>query len=190
MLQVQLQFYSLFMAVLCGIGMGVLYELLRVGRAYYQPGLVTGAVADLLFWVVGGLFLGAGLFAGNWGATRVYVLVSLLAGLGLYFLLASPVVSRLLWGLLSFLGWLWDLLVSIADLLVWRPIRWMGGLLVALFMRLVALLGGVGRGSLRLLEWLFRPLVRGPYRFLRLHYLLTKRRWKRWLRHKLLGPPR
>lgn len=190
MLQVQLQFYSLFMVVLCGIGMGVLYELLRVGRAYYQPGLVMGAVADLLFWVVGGLLLGAGLFAGNWGATRIYVLVSLLAGLGLYFVLASPVVSRLLWGLLRFLDWLWDLLVTLADRLVWRPIRWLAGLLVSLVMQLLSLLGTVGRWIVRLGEWLFRPLVRGPYRFLRLHYLLTKRRWKRWLRHKLLGPRR
>lgn len=190
MLQVQLQFYSLFMVVLCGIGMGVLYELLRVGRAYYQPGLVMGAVADLLFWVLGGLFLGAGLFVGTWGATRVYVLVSLLAGLGLYFFLASPIVSRLLWNLLRFLDWLWSLLVTLADRLVWRPIRWLGQLLLALGLELLGMVKGLSKGLLRLLEWLFRPLVRGPYRFLRLHYLLTKRRWKRWLRQKLLGPPR
>ncbi|HLO02392.1 MAG TPA: spore cortex biosynthesis protein YabQ [Symbiobacteriaceae bacterium] len=190
MLQVQLQFYSLFMVVLCGIGMGVLYELLRVGRSYYQPGLVVGAVADLLFWVVGGLFLGAGLFAGNWGATRFYVLVSLLLGLGVYFLLASPVVSRMLWALLRFLDWLWDLLLMLVDRLVWRPLRWMVGLLLALGMQLWSFLNGMGMGLLHLLEWLFRPLVRGPYRYLRLHYLLTKRRWKRWLRHKLLGPRR
>lgn len=188
MLQVQLQFYSLFTVVLCGIGVGVLYELLRVGRAYYQPGLVAGAVADLLFWVVAGLFLGAGLFVGTWGATRTYVLVSLLAGLGLYFMLASPVVSRVLWSLLRFLDWLWDLLLLLVDRLVWRPIRWSVSLLLALGLQLWAMLLGMGKGALHLLEWLFRPLVRGPYRFLRLHYLLTKRRWKRWLRHKLLGP--
>lgn len=188
MLQVQLQFYSLFMVVLCGIGMGVLYELLRVGRAYYQPGLVMGAVADLLFWVVGVLFLGAGLFAGTWGSTRVYVLVSLLLGLGLYYFLASPVVSGLLWNLLRFLDWLWALLVTLVDRLVWRPLCWLGRLLWVLGKDLWTLFHRLGKGSLRLLEWLFRPLVRGPYRFLRLHYLLTKRRWKRWLRHKLLGP--
>jgi spore cortex biosynthesis protein YabQ len=102
-LQVQLQFYSLFMVLLCGMGMGVLYELLRVGRAYYELGVVAGAVADLLFWVGAGLFLGAGLFVGTWGAARIYVLVSLLAGLGLYFWLASPVVSQAVWGLLRFL---------------------------------------------------------------------------------------
>jgi spore cortex biosynthesis protein YabQ len=178
------------MVLLCGMGMGVLYELLRVGRSYYQPGVVAGAVADLLFWVVAGLFLGAGLFVGNWGAARVYVLVSLLAGLGIYFWLASPVVSQVVWALLRFLDWLWALLVTMADLLVWRPLCWLVQLLLALGRRLWLLLQGLGRGILHLLEWLFRPLVRGPYRYLRLHYLLTKRRWKRWLRHKLLGPPR
>lgn len=190
MLQVQLQFYSLFMVLLCGMGMGLLYEFLRVGRAYYQPGLLVGAVADLLFWVVGGLFLGAGLFAGNWGAARIYVLVGLLAGLLLYFALAAPVVRQLIWALLRLLDWLWALLVTLADRLIWRPLCWLGRLSLALGRRLWVLLRGLEHGLLRLLEWLFRPLVRGPYRYLRLHYLLTKRRWKRWLRLKLLGPRR
>jgi hypothetical protein len=80
--------------------------------------------------------------------------------------------------------------VTVADLLVWRPLCWLTRLVLALGRRLWLLLQGLGRGILRLLEWLFRPLVRGPYRYLRLHYLLTKRRLKRWLRHKLLGPRR
>jgi spore cortex biosynthesis protein YabQ len=189
-LQVQLQFYSLFMVLLCGVGMGVLYEFLRVGRSYYQPGLIVGALADLLFWVVGGLFLGAGLFVGTWGAARIYVLVSLLIGLGAYFWLASPVVSQVLWGLLRFLDWLWALLLMLVDRLVWRPLCWLWSLGLALVAWLLRSLRTTGVGFLSLLEWLFRPLVRGPYRFLRLHYLLTKRRWKRWLRHKFLGPRR
>lgn len=183
MLQVQLQFYSLFTVLLCGMGMGVLYELLRVGRSYYQPGLVVGAMADLLFWVVGAAFLGAGLFLGTWGAARIYVLVGLLMGLGLYFWLASPVVGGLIWSVLRFLDWLWDLLVTLVDRLVWRPLCWLG---LFLYKRVQGLLKWV----LRLLTWLFQPLVRRPYRFLRLHYLLTKRRIKRWLRHRLLGPRR
>jgi spore cortex biosynthesis protein YabQ len=170
--------------------MGVVYEFLRVGRAYYQPGLVAGAMVDLIFWAAGAAFLGAGLFLGNWGATRVYVLVSLLVGLAMYFALAAPVVSRVIWAGLRFLDWLWDMLVALAYYLVWRPLCWLVGLGLALFMRVWRLLQGLLKGALRLLEWLFRPLIRRPYRFLRLHYLLTKRRIKRWLRHKLLGRPR
>jgi spore cortex biosynthesis protein YabQ len=180
-LQVQLQFYSLFTMLLCGMGIGVLYELLRVGRAYYQPGLVIGTMADLFFWAVSAVFLGAGLFLGNWGATRVYVLIGLLVGLVLYFVLAAPVVGRLIWLVLRSLDWLWSLLVTLVDRLVWRPLCWLAK-------RTWTLLQGLVKGALRLLEWLFRPLVRRPYRYLRLHYLLTKRRLKRWLRHKLLGP--
>lgn len=189
----ELQFYSFFMVYLTGAGLGLLFDLLRVLRARFQPTPLIGAVADLSFWVAATAAVSAGLFHGNWGDLRFYVLVSLLLGVGSYYWLASPVILSLFNLLLDVLTWLTRTLVRLVLKLVWAPLVAMAGLMwswVLLLERwlrvLVRFLGG---WASQLLDWLMRPLV-GPYRFCRLHYLLAKRRLKRKLRRWLLGPPR
>lgn len=193
MQRLELQFYAFFMIVLSGVALGLLYDLLGALRGYYRPNRWVGAVGDLCFWGAATLVMAGGLFFGNWGEFRFYVLVGVLIGLGLYFRLASPVVRALIRSVLRLITWLLDLVWWLVLKLVWAP-------LVAL----VTLLVGVGRilwgwtrallrgmwGALETLgNWLTRPLI-GPYRYAKLHYLLTKRRAKRRLRRWLLGPPR
>jgi len=187
----ELQFYSFFMVSLTGAGLGLLFDLLRVLRTRFQPTPLIGAAADLSFWVAATAAVSAGLFHGNWGDLRFYVLVSLLLGVGSYYWLASPVVLGLFNLLIDVLTWLVKTLVWLVLKLVWAPLvalagfLWSGMLLLYRWLR--TLLGFLGGWAGRLLDWLLRPLV-GPYRFCRLHYLLAKRRLKRKLR-RWLGPP-
>lgn len=193
MQRLDLQFYSFFMIILCGAVLGLLFDLLRVTRRYYQPNWLAGAAEDLLFWAVATAALSGGLFYGNWGELRFYVVVGLLLGLGLYFWLASAVVQELMLLVLGILGWMVQITAILFLKLVWAPFLALVGLLWAaanvLWRWLLALSTGVWHGVEQLLGWLVQPLI-GPYRFSKLHYLLAKRRLKRRLRHWLFGPPR
>jgi spore cortex biosynthesis protein YabQ len=191
--RLDLQFYSFFVIGLCGAVLGLLYDLLRVTRGHYRPNWLVGAGVDLLFWAVATLALSGGLFYGNWGEVRFYVVVGLLLGLGLYFWLASPVVRELIRAVIGVLEWLARLVATLVLKLVWAPLLALAGLVWAgmcvIWRWLLALATGLMYGLERLFGWLAQPLI-GPYRCLKLHYLLTKRRVKRRLRHWLLGPPK
>lgn len=181
------------MVVLSGIGLGFLFDLLRALRGYYRPNRWVGAAGDLLFWGAATLVVASGLFFGNWGEFRFYVLVSLLLGLGLYYWLASPVVLGLATGLLRLITWLLDLVWMLLLKLIWAPLVALASLLFGagriLWGWIRALLDGIWHGLEAVGGWLLYPLI-GPYRCVKLHYLLTKRKVKRALRRWLLGGPR
>ncbi|HWH68489.1 MAG TPA: spore cortex biosynthesis protein YabQ [Candidatus Sulfotelmatobacter sp.] len=192
MQRLDLQFYGFFMNVLCGAVLGTLFDLLRVARGHYRPNLVLAAAADLLFWGVATLALSSALFYGNWGEIRFYVVVALLMGIGMYYWLASPVVQAVYRAVIGALEWMADLIATLIMRLIVGPVVWIAGLAWAGAQTLARWVMALGKWLWRLLErlggWLLTPLI-GPYRFMKLHYLLTKRRLKRRLRHWLLGPP-
>jgi spore cortex biosynthesis protein YabQ len=191
--RLDLQFYAFFMITLCGAFLGLTFDLLRVARGHYQPNRLVAAAADLLYWSVATLALSSALFYGNWGELRLYVLIALLVGVGLYYWLASPVLMALIRAVIAVLEWLANLVATLILRLVWAPIVFVAGLVWAFVQMIWRWVRGLGLWLWRLLErlgdWLLAPFI-GPYRFLKLHYLLTKRRVKRKLRHWLLGPPR
>ncbi|HEY3369057.1 MAG TPA: spore cortex biosynthesis protein YabQ [Symbiobacteriaceae bacterium] len=179
MQRLDLQFYAFFAVVLCGAVLGLLFDFLRVVVRRWRLGLVMSAAADLLFWAAATVAISAALFYGNWGDRRLYVLVGLLAGVSLYGWLASPVVSWLIDLVLRFIGWLVHVVEWLFLKLIWAPLVALANLLIAIFMTL-------GRMLWRILCWLgggVARLLRGPSRLLRLHYLLTKRKWRRFFRH-------
>lgn len=191
--RLDLQFYSFFAVVLCGAVLGLLFDLLRAVRYHYRPNRWLGALSDLLFWAVATAALSGALFYGNWGEIRFYVLVGILLGLGLYYWLASPVILHVAGLIIALLEWFVNFCITLVLRLVWAPLMALVGALwgaVLILLRWTrALVTGLWQGAGQLLGWIWRPLI-GPYRCFRLHYLLTKRRVKRRLRHWLLGPPR
>lgn len=193
MQRLELQFYSFFTIVLCGAVLGLLFDLLRATRGRYRPNPWLGALADLLFWAVATAAIVGSLFFGNWADLRFYVVVGTLLGIGLYYWLASPVVIYLVHQILGFVEWLIDLVCTLFLRLIWAPVLavcmliWGAARLLWQWAR--RLCEGIWRLLSGLAMWLARPL-NGPYRCLRLRYLLTKRRWKRRLREWLLGPQR
>jgi spore cortex biosynthesis protein YabQ len=188
LLKLDLQFYAFFMVIVVGAVLGLMFDMLRVMRGHYRPNAVVGAAADLLFWVVATMAITGGLFFGNWGELRFYVLVGTLLGVGLYYLLASSLVMAFAHMVIRVFEWLVDLLVTIIMRMVWAPLLWLGALLWSvgkiLWRWVVALFSGISFALVRILGWIFRPF-RGPYRYGKLHYLLTKRRLLRWLRRWL-----
>lgn len=193
MQRLELQFYAFFMVVLSGMGLGFLFDLLRALRGYYRPNRWVGAAGDLFFWGAATLVVAGGLFFGNWGEFRFYVLVGMLLGLGLYYWLASPAILALTRLVLRVITWLLDLLWLFVLRLVWAPLVALGVLLLGagriLWGWSAALLTGVWGTVETLGGWLLHPLIR-PYRCAKLRYLLAKRRVKRTLRRWLLGSPR
>lgn len=192
MQRLELQFYAFFMIVLSGMALGFLFDLLRALRGYYRPNRWIGAAGDLLFWGAATLILAGGLFFGNWGEFRFYVLVGMLLGLGLYYWLASPIILVLTRSVLRLITWLLDAVWMLLLRLVWAPLLALASLLLGagriLWGWMSALLDGVWRAAEGLGGWLMRPLIR-PFRCAKLRYLLAKRRLKRTIRRWLLGPP-
>lgn len=152
------QFYAFFAVSLAGVVSGLLFDLLRVVRWRLRPEVT--AAADLLYWALVTLVLGTGLFMGNWGDLRFYVLVALCAGAFLYFALAGPVVRWLLGLLVGTVLWTWGVLCELVGRLVVAP----AAALALLLWRLLLWAGGsgwrLGRGAARAVG---RP-IRGVYR--------------------------
>lgn len=181
MLPVELQFYAFFTVGLCGAAFGLLFDLLRAARAYFRPNRLVSAVGDLLFWLVATGTLAAGLFFANWAELRFYVVIGIFLGAGLYFWLASPMVVYLVQGLLTVLGWVLRLLVTLFLRLVWSPLLVIARAVWSFVRVLYTALRRLLDLLLTLLGWIFRPVYRW-YRWAKLHYLLAKRRWRRRFR--------
>jgi spore cortex biosynthesis protein YabQ len=146
------QVFACVALALAGVAVGLWFDLLRAWRTVFRPAYWLAAVGDLLFWVVVAGTVGSALFLGNWGEMRLYVLVSLLAGLGAYWLCASRLVRLGLIGLLRLLVGTVLFLVELVRRLIWRPTVVLG---LALYAGAVRLLGFLWR----LLYWLLRPLT-------------------------------
>ncbi len=185
MLRLDLQFYAFFVTVLCGAVLGLLFDVLRSMRRHYRPNIVTGSAADLLFWLVATGALAAGMFFANWAELRLYVAVGLGLGVGLYLWLASPIVRYVLSLLIRFAEWIAATLVMLFMRLIWGPLKALALLLWSALQILAGWVMAVCVFIWRLLgraAWLLLRPLRGPYRCVKLQYLLLKRRLRRRFR--------
>lgn len=80
---------------LCGMCIGVLFDVFRVYRLLQRPKLLAVNISDLLFWILGGGVLYISLIYFNDGQLRWYVFVGLILGTILYFSLLSKLVIRI-----------------------------------------------------------------------------------------------
>jgi len=181
LLRVDLQFYAFLTVVLCGAAFGLLFDVLRAARAYFRPNRLVAALGDILFWLVATVILAGGIFYANWAEFRLYVAIGIFLGAGLYFWLASPVAISLVHGLFKVSGWFLRLLATAFLRLVWAPILVVVRILWTFVRILYTGLARVADLLLGILGWIFRPAYRF-YRWLKLHYLLAKRRWRRRFR--------
>lgn len=111
MASLDVQMFMFLVAVLIGMATGLLFDLLRLWRRLFRPGRLAGHVGDAVFAAVTALVVTAGLLFINWVQIRVFVLLGLAAGAGIYLHLASPLVLRSLLGLVALgarsAGWTW-----------------------------------------------------------------------------------
>ena len=78
----ELQFFGL--AVLRGVLILMLYDLLRIFRRVVPHGIWAIAVEDVIYWVVTALLIFQLLYRENDGSVRGYVLMAVAAGMLLY----------------------------------------------------------------------------------------------------------
>ena len=85
----QEQISTLFSCLAMGLGVGLLYDLLRLVRLTL-PRRTLQEILDLLFWLGAcGMLFFCGIVFGN-GRVRLYMALCLLLGATAYFLLLSP----------------------------------------------------------------------------------------------------
>ena len=109
------QLRTLLLCLAMGLGVGLLYDLLRQVRLAL-PWRWAGGALDLLFWAgAWSCLFFCGIVLGG-GRVRLYIALCLMLGAAVYFWLASPWVRRSLAA-----GW--RLLVRLAGGVL-RPVRW------------------------------------------------------------------
>lgn len=177
---VDLQFFSFFVVVLSGLVLGLFFDMLRAIRGRWHLSGLLAILGDLAFWLITTLLMALTLLLGGWGEFRFFMAVGMGVGLALHAWLASRTTIRLVVLILRLLEWIWDTLMWLVMRLVLAPL-----LLVFRLLRVAGRMLGAVLVWIGLLLW--RP-VRPTYRFLRLHWLLAKRRLKRKLRRWLLPP--
>ena len=78
------QLYSLFIFIITGIVIGILFDIFRILRkSFTTPDIIT-YIEDIIFWVISGSFFMFVLFKFNNGEIRSYVLLGLLSGILIY----------------------------------------------------------------------------------------------------------
>ena len=88
---------------LTGIALSFLFDCYRLMRGIGSPrGLIT-ATTDLLFWLLATAVVFAVLLSSNWGEIRLYVFVSLVGGVLVYYqLLSHRAMKIIMMGLKTF----------------------------------------------------------------------------------------
>ena len=96
----ELQFFGL--AVLRGILLLVIYDLLRIFRRIVPHGVLAVSVEDIFYWISTALLIFQLLYQENDGALRGYALVAVALGMLLYHRTVSDWLVRHISGVLCF----------------------------------------------------------------------------------------
>nr|WP_286672600.1 spore cortex biosynthesis protein YabQ [Cohnella hashimotonis] len=143
--------------ILCGLGMGTVFDIYRAAAARLRFRRWLLPLFDLLYWVAATLIVFRILLGVNYGEVRLYVFLGIGIGVCAYFGLFSSYVLRAA-------GWIFEALRKLG-LLLWRIVRI---LLVVPLMWIVralaSLLDAVFVVTAALLLWLAKLLLRplGP----------------------------
>lgn len=89
------QLYTLFVFIISGSIIGILFDLFRILRKSFKTPDIITYIEDILFWIITGLFLLYIIFKYSLGEIRIYMFISLIIGLVTYFLTISKYFIRL-----------------------------------------------------------------------------------------------
>ncbi|MCX7780140.1 MAG: spore cortex biosynthesis protein YabQ [Negativicutes bacterium] len=92
-LTVQATAFGLLM--LTGALLGFIFDLYRVLQGIRRPSNVMTMAADVVYWIAATVIVGGALLYTNGGEMRLYVIIALLSGAGVYFRLLSRLAVRL-----------------------------------------------------------------------------------------------
>lgn len=92
--EIELALFGL--AVMSGIGLLVLYDILRIIRRIIPHGIIWISIEDLLYWAFVGSWLFLKVCQVNNGIIRGYMIIGMLAGIVLYYFLFSRTIMKYL----------------------------------------------------------------------------------------------
>lgn len=101
------QIYAFCVVVLTGVAVGLLFDLLRVGRKRLARRSPAATLADLLFCLAAATVVLAAFILGNWDGLRLWMFLALAAGLLGYGALAGPVLLPVFSAVLDLVLWPW-----------------------------------------------------------------------------------
>ncbi len=84
MTEIENEIVIFFVAVKTGIYLTLVYDILRIFRRVVKHNEIIVGIQDLIFWIVGGLFIFSMLFENTSGIIRTFVLVGMIMGAYLF----------------------------------------------------------------------------------------------------------
>lgn len=124
------------LAALCGMGVGLLFDLFRALRRVGSRGKIAIIIEDVLFWLLTLDMIFALVLILSDGILRGFQILGLLLGAVLYYLLLSRGVLWLLMKVFTAVGWLFQKLFGIVRRLVLKPLWKIGGMVKKFFLLL------------------------------------------------------
>lgn len=166
-MSLDVQFLTLAMMVVSGIGMGAAFDGYRVVSNELRIGRLWVPVLDLLYWIAATLIVFRVLIASNEGDVRMFVFIGLFIGISFYFWLLSRPVIRIVRWLVDAVRWTIGASIRTFHVLIVKPIigiirlgRVFLGFVVVFSMFLIRIVVQLLRPFGLLLAWLLRPLTR------------------------------
>jgi len=163
----QVQFLTLGLMLLSGLGLGAAYDGYRVVSHRLGFSRLWLPVLDLLYWAAATLAVFQVLAEANEGEVRLFVFIGLLLGVSCYFWLFSRAVVALVEWLIAAAQTVIRLLYRVFDLAIVRPAlllyrlgRLFLGFLLVLSMFLIRFVLQLIRPFWLLLRWLSAPAAR------------------------------
>ena len=83
------QLFNLFIFIITGIVIGILFDIFRIIRKSFKTPDIITYIEDIIFWIAAGCILLFTIFTFNNGEIRIYVFIGLIFGLAIYMLTLS-----------------------------------------------------------------------------------------------------
>jgi spore cortex biosynthesis protein YabQ len=188
------QFLTLWMMFVSGLGLGVLFDLFRVLAGQLRIPKWTLPLTDLVYWIVATILVFRVLYLTNQGQVRLFVFIGLVIGILLYFTSFSPWIVKLILliiktikALIRFIKKSIELLIIRPAIVLYRFFILFLGFLAALAIFLYKIVLQLLYPFWKLLLWLLRPVLRPLAKRLKVPSWLVEtglafeRLWK-WIR--------
>lgn len=128
---ITIQGHLFIITIICGMGIGVFYDILRILRRVVAHSNWMINVEDAFFWLISSVFLFVILFNQNNGIIRGYVILGVVLGMITYFLLISYFFVKIISDSInSVLSAIWKIIkfmlkpfIKTIKLLL-KPIKW------------------------------------------------------------------
>ena len=199
------QWLTMAVMLLSGIGMGVVFDGYRVVSVELKFPRWWLPVLDIMYWMAAAVIVFRVLYASNYGEVRAYVFLGLAAGVIAYYYLFSKFIIKVVKWCIQAIRTVIAFIIKLLDFIIVKPVK--------LLFKLLQLLFGFGsvltiflfnivlqllRPIWKLLLWIMRPVFRPIWKWLAPHLsklrigerttgLRTKcselwNKWSRWFR--------